>query len=71
LTANGCYPPLVADITPLTEPDFAAARRDPRHTGATDELRVSRPQDVIQHRHTGPAGIYIQRSELANDELAQ
>lgn len=65
---------LIADITLLAEPDFAKARVGIRwHTGATDEITLSRRQDVTQYRHTDPAAIDMARQlgELTNDELAR
>jgi hypothetical protein len=64
---------LIADVTLLPEPDFAKARIGIRwHTGATDELVISRRQDVTQYRHTDPAAIDMARRlpELTNSELA-
>jgi DNA invertase Pin-like site-specific DNA recombinase len=65
---------LIADVTLLPEPDFGKARIGIRwHTGATDELIVSRRQDVTQYRHTDPAAIDMARrlAGLTNGELAQ
>ena len=65
---------LIADITLLPEPDFAKARIGIRwHTAATDELVISRRQDVTQYRHTDPAAIDLARQlpHLTNSELAQ
>jgi hypothetical protein len=65
---------LIADITLLPEPDFAKARIGIRwHAGATDELVVSRRQDVTQYRNTDPAAIELARQlpDLTNGELAQ
>jgi excisionase family DNA binding protein len=65
---------LIADITLLPEPDFAKARIGIRwHTGATDEIVISRRQDVTQYRHTDPAAIGLARRlpHLTNSELAQ
>jgi DNA invertase Pin-like site-specific DNA recombinase len=65
---------LIADITLLPEPDFAKARIGIRwHTGATDEIVISRRQDVTQYRHTDPAAIDLARRlpHLTNSELAQ
>jgi DNA-binding transcriptional regulator YiaG len=58
----------------LPEPDFAKARVGIRwHTGATDEIVVSRRQNVTQYRNTDPAAIDLARQlgELTNDELAR
>ena len=65
---------LIADVTLLPEPDFAKARIGIRwHTGATDELVISRRQDVTQYRHTDPAAIDLARSlpHFTNSELAE
>jgi DNA invertase Pin-like site-specific DNA recombinase len=65
---------LIADVTLLPELNFAKARLGIRwHTGATDELVVSRRQDVTQYRHTDPAAIDLARrlGDLPNGELAQ
>lgn len=65
---------LIADVTLLAEPDFAKARVGIRwHTGATDEITLSRRQNVTQYRHTDPAAIDMARQlgELTNDELAR
>ena len=56
------------------EPDFAKARIGIRwHTGATDELVVSRRQDVTQYRRTDPAAIDLARSlsNLTNHDIAE
>src|SRR5918996_5414321 len=65
---------LIADVTLLPEPDFAKARIGIRwHTGATDELVVSRRQDVTQYRRTDPAAIDLARSlsNLTNHDIAE
>jgi DNA invertase Pin-like site-specific DNA recombinase len=65
---------LIADVTLLPEVDYAKARIGIRwHTGATDELIVSRRQNVTEYRNTDPAAIEMARGlgELTNSELAQ
>jgi transposase-like protein len=65
---------LIADVTLLLEPDLAKARIGIRwHTGATDELVVTRRMRVNQWRRTDPAAIELARrhAHLSNRELAE
>lgn len=65
---------LIADVTLLPESDFAKARIGIRwHTGATDELVVSRRLAVVAYRRTDPAAIELARRlvNLCNHDLAE
>lgn len=65
---------LIADVTILPETNMAKCRIGIRwHTGATDELTVSRRQSVVEYRRTDSAAIeLVQRLGLthSNVELA-
>ncbi len=65
---------LIADVTLLPEPDFGKARIGIRwHTGAADEIVVSRRQAVTDYRRTDPAAIDLARrlAHLSNHHIAQ
>jgi DNA invertase Pin-like site-specific DNA recombinase len=65
---------LIADVTLLPEPDFGKARIGIRwHTGATDELIVSRRQAVTAYRRTDRAAIELARrhANLPNHAIAE
>ena len=54
---------LIADVSLLAEPDVGKARIGIRwHTGATDEIVVTRYQKVTQWGHTDPAAVDMVRS---------
>jgi DNA invertase Pin-like site-specific DNA recombinase len=65
---------LIADVTLLPEPDFGKARIGIRwHTGATDELVVSRAMAIVETRRTDAAAIDMARglSHLSNNDIAE
>ena len=65
---------LIADVSLLPEPEIAKARIGIRwHTGATDEIVVTRYQKVTHWGHTDPAAVEMVRNlaHLSNREIAE